>query len=450
MGKHDSMPRFSKRVLFLRHLNGLLNQCLKHRLHRSSADDDDDSIEEAKDVALASMIKHCEGKRHLFRSAKNRKGRADRFSDDLPLPPIETVEQAADKVEWLTHEEFLQKCRMSRAAFNWVLAQIEDFEEFTTVGNKKEGRPQAPVVHQLMVFLKHIGTEGPESNSRNQRQMFGIGQGTADVCRDRVMRAILKLRPTCYNWPDKDERKRLSRKVKNKTGFPNVVGIADGTLFLLAFEPETEDAPDYKGRKHTCTLTVMIICDCDRKIRYHHSGCPGSAHDNRVYRNMDLYQNPENYFSENEFNLGDSAFANSPFMVSSFKKQTGEEIPEEHERFNKLLSKVRMRSEHTIGILKGRFPWLRSIRMKITKKKRSLRRILRLLNATIILHNMLLTFKENMDVRDWIDKDKDDISDCDAEGREEEMGELTKSIPAWMPNDARRSQLLNYFQQFST
>jgi len=47
-------------VLFLRHLNGLLNHRLKHRLYRSSADDDDDSIEEAKDAALASIIKHCE------------------------------------------------------------------------------------------------------------------------------------------------------------------------------------------------------------------------------------------------------------------------------------------------------------------------------------------------------------------------------------------------------
>jgi len=121
-----------------------------------------------------------------------------------------------------------------------------------------------------------------------------------------------------------------------------VVGIADGTLFPLAFEPETEDAPDCKGRKHTCTLTVMIICDCDRKIRYYHSGYPGSTNDNRVYRNMDLYQNPKNYFSDNEFNLGDNAFSNSPFMVSSFKKQSGKEISAEHERFKKMLSKVRM------------------------------------------------------------------------------------------------------------
>jgi len=302
----------------------------------------------------------------------------------------------------------------------------------------------------LMVFLKHIGTEGAGSNSRNQRQMFGIGQGTADVYRDRVMRAILKLRPTCCTWPNKEERKKLSRKVKKKTGFPNVVGIvANGTLFPLAFEPETEDAPDYKGRKHTCTLTVMIVCDCDRKIRCCHSGHPGSAHNNRVYRNMDLFQHPENYFSENKFNIGDSAFSNSPFMVSSYKKQTGEEIPDEHDRFNKLFSKVRMRSEHTIGILKGHFPWLRSIRMKITKNKRLLRHVLRLLDATTILHNMLLTFKANMEITDWIDEDKkDDVSDCDAEGREEDMSELTKSIQEWMPNDARRSQLLNYFQDF--
>jgi len=152
---------------------------------------------------------------------------------------------------------------MSRATFNWVLAQTEDHKEFTTVGNKKEGRPQASVVHQLMALSKHIGTEGAGSNSQNQRQMFGIGRGTADVHRNRVMRAILKLRPTCHNWPDEEERKKLSKRVMKKTGFPNVVGIADGTLFPLAFEPETENAHDCKGRKNTHTLTVMIICDCD-------------------------------------------------------------------------------------------------------------------------------------------------------------------------------------------
>jgi len=70
-------------------------------------DDDDDSVEEAKDAALASIIKHCEGRRYLFCSATNRKGRPDRFSDDLP--PVETVEEATNALPWLTAEEFLQK-----------------------------------------------------------------------------------------------------------------------------------------------------------------------------------------------------------------------------------------------------------------------------------------------------------------------------------------------------
>ena len=144
--------------------------------------------------------------------------------------------------------------------------------------------------------------------------------------------------------------------MQKKTGFPNVVRIAGGTLFPLAFEPQTEDAPDCKGRKHLCTLTVMIVCDYDRRIRFCHAGFPGSAHDMRVCRNMDLFLNPQNCFSENEFNIGDSTFSNSPFVVASFKKQHNEEMTEEHKKFNKLLSKVGMRSEHTIGISKGRFP----------------------------------------------------------------------------------------------
>jgi hypothetical protein len=263
------MPRFSKRVRYLRLLHGLKNNRLSDRARRL-LEDDDDSVEDAVDEALTSLIKTCEGKRYLFRPKKNRKGRSDHFTDDLP-PAVEqngeeveeTVEEAEKRLPWLTDNEFLQKYRMSRNAFDWVLSQIEDYFEFTSIGNKKEGGPQRPVIHQLMVFLKYVGTEGAGGSSPNQRSMFGIGQGTADLYRDRVMRAIMTLKSTYYGWPDEEERKKLSKKVKKKTGFPGVVGIADGTLFPLAFEPQTDDAPDYKGRKHIYTLTVMIVCDYD-------------------------------------------------------------------------------------------------------------------------------------------------------------------------------------------
>jgi hypothetical protein len=129
----------------------------------------------------------------------------------------------------------------------------------------------------------------------------------------------------------------------------------------LAFEPETEDAPDYSGRNYGYSLSVMIICDNKRKVRHYLGGFPGSAHDNRIYKATKLATNPGNYFSPREYLIGDSAFENSSTMVSAFKKPKGAVIPARYEKFNEKMAKLRIISEHTIGVLKGRFPWLRSI-----------------------------------------------------------------------------------------
>jgi hypothetical protein len=98
-------------------------------------------------------------------------------------------------------------------------------------------------------------------------------------------------------------------------------------------------------------------------------------------------------------------------------------------------------------MLKGRFPWLRSIRLTITEEKKSLQKILQLIDATIILHNMLITFGES-EIEDWIDFD--DFSDLDEFERApyEEGDELNSGIPPWAPRDTRRTQLLNYFKEF--
>jgi len=169
------------------------------------------------------------------------------------------------------------------------------------------------------------------------------------------------MREEFCNWPDAKERNKLARIAYEDCGLPHVVGIADGTLFPLAFEPESINAPDYSGRKYGYSLTTMIVCDCNKKIRYHLAGFPGCAHDNRVHNATGFMKRPNDCFADMEHNIGDSAFENSPFMVSWFRKGKGEMLIECHEKFNTKLAKVRIRSEHCIGILKGRFPWLRSI-----------------------------------------------------------------------------------------
>jgi DDE superfamily endonuclease len=67
-------------------------------------------------------------------------------------------------------------------------------------------------------------------------------------------------------------------------------------------------------------------------------------------------------FSPKEYLLGDSAFTASDIMIPPFKSTPGNELPSNYSAFNTLLAKPRVKSEHCIGMLKGRFPFLKGIR----------------------------------------------------------------------------------------
>jgi hypothetical protein len=120
-----------------------------------------------------------------------------------------------------------------------------------------------------------------------------------------------------------------------KFNWLNCVGLVDGTLFPLAFAPQTEDAPDYNGRKYGYSLTALIVCDDQHLIRYYLAGWPGSAHDERgVFQKTKLFRNPFRFFSPRQYMLGDWAFENSWFIVAAYRKPAGVSSPREHEVFN--------------------------------------------------------------------------------------------------------------------
>jgi DDE superfamily endonuclease len=440
------MPRSSKRAEYLRRLRRYFQTRMVYRASRkmltSTDDDDDDLLNDSMDLHVLQKLRFAEERRYLFRSSKYRKGRHNEvFERDLDDGRL--LESDDESIQpWLNDTEFLQKYRVSRRCFGIILDKIKDHPVFES----KSNHPQTPVSHQLLTWLKYVGTEGSGASNSNQRNTFEIGYGTAAAFRSRVTTALRSLRDNYINWPTPEERKMIAREIFEEYGFPHCVSIADGTLFPLAFEPETEDAPDYSGRKYGYSLTTLIFCDHKRKIRHYLAGFPGSAHDNRVFRATRLYQNPRSYFAEREYSIGDSAFENTPFMVSAHKKPVGETLPDRYEKFNEKLARLRIISEHCIGLLKGRFPWLRQIRMKITEDRDSLTHILELLDATIVLHNMLIELREE-EVDDWVDWD--DFSDIDEAVRApyEEGDVLNQAIPAGAPKDERRTRLMYYFEE---
>jgi DDE superfamily endonuclease len=440
------MPRVSKRAKYITTLSCIFNNRLKHRAIRL-LDDDEDSFEDLKDLATGICLSKLQRNRYLSRGTKYRKSPAvERFEMDLNVAgPMESdASSGSDSsvLPWLSDDEFLQKYRVSRKSFEAILLLIKDHDVF-----KSKYKCQAPPKYQLMVFLKYVGTEGAGANNSNQRHTFGVGYGTAEVYRKRVTIALNSLADQYIYWPDAAERQTIAAAIQKDFDFPHCVGIADGTLFPLAFEPNTVDAPDYSGRKYGYSLTTMIFCDHKRRIRHYLAGFPGSAHDNRVFKSTIIYTRPEDHFEGMQYVIGDSAFENQWFMVSAFKKPKDRPVPKKEEQFNEKLAKLRIVSEHCIGMLKGRFPWLRSIRLMITEDKSSLKHILRLLKATIVLHNLLIELKEE-DTNDWIDED--DFSDLDDDDRAPVLSPtdvINQSIAGNAAKDERRKRLSYYFEE---
>lgn len=435
------MPRSSQRAKRIKRFKDFLHERLRFRVIREFSGEEDED-EDDFDEFVAVRLHEAETTRyHAPRGPYRKSNRSCRFEEHLD------DDESDDHQPWLNENEFRQKYRMSRESFHEIVKLIENhpvFHKRARSKKRKKGKAQRSPSHQLMVLLKFLGTEGTGGSNPDMRDIYAIGEGSVQNNRDRAVTALRSLKNQVVTWPDEEERKVISRRIFKEFGWPNCVGIADGTLFPLAFRPTSEDAADYSGRKYAYSLNAMIISDDQRLIRMFLAGWPGSCHDDRVFKKLKLSLNPLRYFSPREYLLGDSAFTNNWFIVSAYRKPFGMVLPRAHEYFNDKEKPVRAISEHTIGILKGRFPWLRSIRTIITDDPKSIKRILEYIDACIILHNLLV--KRNDEIPDeWIDDDE--FSDIDDDERAPVPDSLNEAIPEGAPNDLRRTQLMVYLNE---
>ena len=181
-------------------------------------DDSDESVEDIKDLAAAVCLSELRKRRYLERPKKHRKSPAnERFRTDLNADKkIQDDNSSKSEMPWLTNDEFLQKYRVSRSSFQYIYDLIRDHPVF----NSKTKR-MTPTAHQLMVWLKYVGTEGSGASNSNQRGTFGVGYGTADLYRKRVTIALRSLSKEYIKWPDRDERKQLSKDIQRQFDFPH-------------------------------------------------------------------------------------------------------------------------------------------------------------------------------------------------------------------------------------
>jgi hypothetical protein len=102
--------------------------------------------------------------------------------------------------------------------------------------------------------------------------------------------------------------------------------------------------PEYCGeqyftRKGKYAIAALVIVDYKKRICHANVGWPGSVHDNRIWSNSAIVPNPHNYFSPKEYLIGDSAFTNSHYLVTSYKRASGQAfLPSGQSWFNDVLN----------------------------------------------------------------------------------------------------------------
>ncbi|CAD6267135.1 unnamed protein product [Miscanthus lutarioriparius] len=143
------------------------------------------------------------------------------------------------------------------------------------------------------------------------------------------------------------------------------IGSIDGTHIPMIL-PLDQQEP-YRNRKQTLSQNVMLACDFDLKFVHVHAGWEGSASDARVLQ--DALNHGGFEIPPGNFFLVDAGYANTTQFISPYRgtiyhlqeQGRARQKPRDYkELFNLRHAQLRNHIERAIGILKMRFPILRT------------------------------------------------------------------------------------------
>ncbi|OAD75722.1 hypothetical protein PHYBLDRAFT_72835 [Phycomyces blakesleeanus NRRL 1555(-)] len=107
----------------------------------------------------------------------------------------------------------------------------------------------------------------------------------------------------------------------------------DGILINLEYKP-TWKGENFYSRKSCYCISATIICDAENIIRYCHTVWPECFYDACIFANTHMTRNPGQYFSGDQYVLGNSAYAPSHIIIPAYKKPQNGLISVENKKFN--------------------------------------------------------------------------------------------------------------------
>ncbi|KLO05735.1 hypothetical protein SCHPADRAFT_838975 [Schizopora paradoxa] len=236
-----------------------------------------------------------------------------------------------------------------------------------------------------------MGRFGNAASLEDIAREAGCSEGAVELYTSRCFQAIEALHDV-FVRPLTDEEKEAEKQwMDEHMGF---VGewrdgfvMYDGTIVVLFSRPG-KDGDAYFTRKSNYGLNVQIGNTPSnlRIIDYSH-GFTGSIHDAAAFEHTAAAKYPDWFFKDNEFAWCDSAYTLNGRTITVHRKPAS--LIRENRIFDAAVSHVRVRSEHCMGALKGRFQCLRGLRVTINSQQEH-KNACRWITIAIILHNLVI------------------------------------------------------------
>ncbi len=310
------------------------------------------------------------------------------------------------QTELFTPEQWRQNFRMCKESF------YELVEVLKPLIQKKDTRYRKAIIPEkrVAVALYRLTTN---CDCRTISNLFGIGISTVHSITEDFISAVKEiLTPKYIKFPSGERLKRVIDYFEKRRGFPQVVGLIDGSHIPII--APTENPADYHNRKGFYSVVLQGIVSENYLFSDVFVGYPGKAHDARVFINSGFYDKvtKNNSLIENcprvingvavqPLILGDPAYPLLPWLMKAFP---GHSLPHQKESFNFKLSSTRMGVEHAFGRLKGRF------RCLLKRFDCVVERIPDVVLVCCVLHNFCELHNEEID-QQWLDEIENDFSE---------------------------------------
>ncbi|KAF7366258.1 DDE Tnp4 domain-containing protein [Mycena sanguinolenta] len=338
-------------------------------------------------------------------------------------------------------EIFRDYLRITPAAFDKLLDGVKDDPIFS---NNSDTAEQLPVQHQLAIALYRFGHYGNGASVRLTALLFGVGYGTVPKSTNRVILALCRdrFRRSAIRWPeDGSEAKEaakawVERQDRSCPQWRDGWVMVDGTLVPLYARP-AHFGNSWFDRKSNYSLNVQIINTPDLRIVDYGVGLPGSQHDASAWKKTRIPREHETLLPNDEWCWADSAYPIQKYLVAPYKKPEKDEG--RNPEFNYALSGIRIRSEHAVGYLKGRFPSLKGLRLRIDNKDHQLFATLWVVACMVEGRRIMAEDRRGNEAPDEDDADMDSIMKADA--RDIEL------LEAQIKREKLKKALFDFYEQ---